>query len=681
MSKKSCIPTVPEKKLFYFNLPGFYMKSLIMVFLLIFATLSFAGDFQSSIKAVKSGKSKTAMAHWWGGNRNDSTMALQAAIDSGATKVIIKKMPYPWFTHPIKLRSNQEIILEDGVEIIAKKGAFKSILDCLFKAVRCKNLTIRGKNAKLIMRKSDYQDRTQYKKSEWRHGISLLSCENVLIEGITIKDTGGDAIYIGAAGTPKNYCHNIRIENVICDGNNRQGISVISVENLLIKDSKLINTSGTDPMAGIDFEPNHPNQRLVNCIVENCEIIANENSGINTYIKLDRRSAPDVSVTIKKCLIKSNKNGVEFIVPCGMYSVKAPVKGEIRFVDCVIEKSKEANVKFQNFRADGFEVVFDNCTFKTMSSFGTIDIVATPGISCPMGNMSFNNCIAIDKKRNPLIKFISNFTPGTKLDDIRGSIVFNKKTVDLAKYIKQNGWDKVTRDAVSQIELKKLKNLGDVKNNPIPSVKDKLIFRSSVGFLLSARKNEKASFALDYRMIRNKKQNMKVTLESPTGEKTVLKDAVVNQVNQYSFMPDRTNIYRVTCNPRGNTVNMKKSNVSYSIALPESGYLNLFNPKQKVYFDIPAGTSKLRILVSGQSSIETVDPLIKIRNKVVANVKKVSSPHLFDIAIKPSSRRTTGIIELNNAVEDVLIKILGPLQPIIAVNEKDLMILEFKAAP
>ena len=659
----------------------FRKKAGFLLLLFAVPTLIQAEDFSKMINEVKTGKRSVAMAHWWGFARVDSTSALQAAIDSGATKVIIKKMSSPWVTCPIKLRSNQEIILEDGVEVISKKGAFKSIFDCLFKAVRCENLKITGTNARLIMNKNDYHNRTLYKKSEWRHGISLLSCKNVLIKGITIKDTGGDAIYIGSAGVPPNYCQNIRIENVICDNNNRQGISVISVENLLVKDSKLINTNGTAPMAGIDFEPNHMNQRLVNCIIENCEIIGNGNSGVTTYIKLDRRSAPAVSIAIKNCLIKNNKNGVVFTVPCGMYSVIDPVKGYISFTDCLIENSKETNVKFQNFRSDSFKTIFDKCTFRTMSPVGTIDIIANPGISRPMGNISFKNCTVIDKKRNSLIKFISNFAPGTKLEKINGSIIFNKKTVNLTKYIEQNSWNKVTKDAVVKIELEKLKNLRHVRNNPASLVKDKLTFRSKVGFLLSAHKNERISFVLDYRMIRKKKQNMKVTLEFPSGEKRVLKDAVVNQLNQYTFVADMTKIYKVTCDPRGNTVNMKKCNVPYSILLPETGYLNLFHPEQKIYFDIPAGTSKLRILVSGQSSRETVDPLIKIKNKVVGKVKKVSSPHLFDIAIKPSLHRKTGVIELNNAVEDVLIKILGPLQPIIAINEQDLIIAEFKTAP
>ncbi|MFA6815457.1 MAG: right-handed parallel beta-helix repeat-containing protein [Lentisphaeria bacterium] len=629
------------------------------------------------------------MAHWWGFNREDSTKALQAAIDSGASIVVVKKRSSPWIIRPIKLRSNQTIILEDGVEIIAKKGAFKPIRDCLFSAVKCENIAIKGKNAKLIMHKSDYHDQTKYVKSEWRHGINLLSCENVLIEGLTIKDTGGDAIYLGSAGVPKNYCRNVRIERVICDGNNRQGISVISVENLLIKDCTLKNTSGTDPMAGIDFEPNHQNQRLVNCVVENCDIIANGRSGITTYIKLDRRSAPDISITIKNCRIKKNKIGVSFAVPRGRFFVKEPAKGFIRLVDCTIEDSEERSVQFGNFRFDSFKVVLSRCKLKNSSLFSPIGVIATPGISYSMGNIHFEDCIVTDKHNNPLIRFVSNFAPETKLVDINGTVLFNDKPVDIVSYIKQNKWDRVTGFASVAIELDKLKQIDSLKGESCPRAVDNLTFRSMVGFLIAGRKNQRVTFVLDYQLLRKSTRKMKLILESPTGEKTQLKDAVGRNEkdknpfeNKYSFVPKTTGVFKITGNPQGNSVNMKECSAPYSIALPKTGFLNLFHPEQPVYFDIPEGVSKIRILISGQDARETVDPAIKIDGKVVAKAKKVDAiAHLFDIAVSSSSHRQTGVIEFHNAVEDVMIKILGPLQPIISVNEKDLVIREFKTMP
>ena len=41
---------------------------------------------------------------------------------------------------PIRLRSNQEIVFEKVVEVVARKGAFKRRSDCLFLARKVSNL-------------------------------------------------------------------------------------------------------------------------------------------------------------------------------------------------------------------------------------------------------------------------------------------------------------------------------------------------------------------------------------------------------------------------------------------------------------------------------------------------------------------------------------------------------------
>ena len=95
------------------------------------------------------------------------------------------------------------------------------------------------------------------------------------------------------------YCRNITVKNVLLEDNYRQGISVISVKNLLLENIKIYGTGGTAPGSGIDFEPNHPNEQLSNCVVRNCEIRENRGAGILFYFKnLDRDSHP-ISITVE----------------------------------------------------------------------------------------------------------------------------------------------------------------------------------------------------------------------------------------------------------------------------------------------------------------------------------------------------------------------------------------------
>ena len=51
---------------------------------------------QKAIEDVRAGRCKVARAAWWGFHPEESTRALQAAIDSGAKKVIVEKMDGPW---------------------------------------------------------------------------------------------------------------------------------------------------------------------------------------------------------------------------------------------------------------------------------------------------------------------------------------------------------------------------------------------------------------------------------------------------------------------------------------------------------------------------------------------------------------------------------------------------------
>ena len=184
-----------------------------------------------AIEEVRAGKRSVAQASWWGFQPEESTAALQAAIDSGAKKVVVEKMPSPWIVDQLRLASDQELFFEPGVEVLAKKGAFHGSADSLFSAAGKRNIKLIGPGATLRMRRADY-DSQEYKHAEWRHVLNFHGCTGITIEGLTLAESGGDGIYLGAGpgGAP---CKDVVIRDVICDRNYRQGISVISAENLL----------------------------------------------------------------------------------------------------------------------------------------------------------------------------------------------------------------------------------------------------------------------------------------------------------------------------------------------------------------------------------------------------------------------------------------------------------------
>jgi len=101
---------------------------------LILPTGSSAATNPQAIEEVRTGKRAGAHASWWGFEAEESTAALQAAIDSGARKVVVEKMPSPWVVDKLRLASDQELFFEAGVEVVAKKGAFHGASDSLFSA-------------------------------------------------------------------------------------------------------------------------------------------------------------------------------------------------------------------------------------------------------------------------------------------------------------------------------------------------------------------------------------------------------------------------------------------------------------------------------------------------------------------------------------------------------------------
>ena len=141
---------------------------------------------EKAIADVVSGKLKEAKASWWGFDPADSTMCLQAAINSKVPKLIVDNVGKPWITRPLFLVSNQEIEFEKGVELLAKRGAYIATNDALITGTLVDNVTLRGYGATMRMWREDY-DKAPYKHAEWRHVINLHSCSNIKILGLSLS--------------------------------------------------------------------------------------------------------------------------------------------------------------------------------------------------------------------------------------------------------------------------------------------------------------------------------------------------------------------------------------------------------------------------------------------------------------------------------------------------------------
>ncbi len=354
-----------------------------------------------AVAEVLAGNLTTASAAWWGFDPEDSTAFLQAAIRSGAQRVVVPRMPSPWIVDKIQLESDQEIFFQPGTEVVAKKGAFRGKNDCLFEARNKTNIRLIGYGATLRMHRSDYAA-PPYEKAEWRHVLSLRGCSNVLVEGLTLAESGGDGIYLGAGRNGEPNC-DVIIRHVTCERNYRQGISVITAKNLLIEHVTLRGTAGTPPAAGIDFEPNHPHELLVNCVMRHCVIDDNQGLGIVIYLgNLNAQSEP-VFIRIENCVTRGSNARSFYLFTRNTQA--AAVRGTVEVVSCRFEDNERAGILIRSKPASGLQLRFLKCTIADPAEKPRVSapllFVSGPDDTEPLGGVMFENLLLEEKISRP----------------------------------------------------------------------------------------------------------------------------------------------------------------------------------------------------------------------------------------------------------------------------------------
>lgn len=392
---------------------------------------------EAAIASVERGESVRARADAWGFDPADATDAVQAAIRSPAKTVVIPFTGAPWVLRPITLRSDLELIFEPGVLVLAKAGEFRGGGDSLFKATDCTNVVIRGYGATLRMRKSDYQQ-PPYPKAEWRMGLAFLGCRDVLVEGLRIESSGGDGIYIGSTRTHR-WCENVVLRNNTCHDHHRQGISVISAVRLLIENCTLTGTRGTPPEAGIDLEPDEPDERLVDCVIRNCVIANNAGNGILVWLKPLTNQSHPVSIRFENCHVRMGEPGAPpppaidagwSGIAVGEVGDQGPA-GTIEFIRCTSENTGREAVRLVNKSFHGARVRFDQCRWK---SPWQARHPRFSGPRCPIlihtddparcrltGGVEFSDCTLEEDRDTPVIRW-ENENDSATLKGLSGTL-------------------------------------------------------------------------------------------------------------------------------------------------------------------------------------------------------------------------------------------------------------------
>ncbi|HUS80901.1 MAG TPA: right-handed parallel beta-helix repeat-containing protein, partial [Armatimonadota bacterium] len=578
---------------------------------------------QQAIDDVAAGKIKEANASWWGFNAEDSTDALQAAINSGVPKLIVENMGAPWIVRPLMLASDQEIMFEEGVELVAKKGEFKGGGDSLLSAAGKQNITLTGYGATLRMQRADYDNPELYKKAEWRHCLSFKSCTNINIFGLTLTESGGDGIYLGSATAGVTNL-NIHIKDVVCEANYRQGISVITAENLLIENTVMSNTAGTPPQAGIDFEPNNPGERVVNAVMRDCVSEGNVGCGYVAYLRpMDATSEP-VSLKLENCRA-SNNRGPSFSIAIGNAPDKA-VDGLIELVNCVLEGSANAGLVIRDKPADRCQMRLESCSIldnaADASLLAPILFMSSQDAEEPIGGVQFASCRVRDEvERNPM-GYIDS-AGGLALEDVAGTLILERggqeQSVTLTPELLAEWMPALAMKRISRLSIEGTSFGPLVAERPpgdytlVPAR-----VRGDAHLLLYATEGDPVSFTVRYGQVgRYAGEPMPVVVTAPSGAEAASVPAAFQEDTEVAFTAPETGTYRVEADASPNTLQVIASCNRINLD-GSSGPNHLMRAAGDFPFWVPAGTTEFGVRLAGEGAGEaTAAALLNPAGEVV----------------------------------------------------------------
>ena len=312
----------------------------------------------------------------------DDTVAIQAALDAGGDVFIPEGTylinPRRAFTNNpgndmyagIMPNSNQTITFSGNATL---QAATQSETRYAIIGIHSKtNVTIRG--GKLI---GDRDTNTASPLGEHGHCVHMQASSNVTIYDMNASNGYGDGYNIDAtdATDASTRCSDVALVNCVADNNRRQGCSITGCVGFTIQGGKYINTNGTDPQSGIDFEPNNTTTTNVNCLVTGATMSGNAKTGIMITQSVD--------VTVTDCYFEDNPNGHFYTTSSGNLVVD-----NCRMV------SPGRMLRIGNSVSSDRIHTFTNCTYETNSADGNENGVFTSVGSSPFykGRIEVKDC-------------------------------------------------------------------------------------------------------------------------------------------------------------------------------------------------------------------------------------------------------------------------------------------------
>jgi len=613
--------------------------ALVLALLMLVAATASCQVNQEMIDRVAAGELQEAQASWWGFDAEDATESLQAAIDSGVPKLIVEDMGTPWIVMPLTLVSNQEIVFEEGCVILAKRGEYKETNATLVTARDVENVTLSGYGATFRMWREDYDNPDLYTHAEWRHCLSIRSSSNITVLGLTLEDSGGDGIYLGTA-TQWVSNTDIVIRDVVCDRNYRQGISVITAENLLIENTIMRNTHGTPPQAGIDFEPNNPQERLVNVVMRNCVSENNNSYGYVLAISPMNATSEPISMRFENCR-SVNDAGQGFCYAAGG-TIETAVGGLAEFVGCSVEGSGGAGIAVTKPAEQGF-ARFVDCALVNTGVKDIAPIVFRSGRDTDdaAGGAEFVNVRVTDARVRQPMAYIDY--GGVAISDVTGNLILideqgTETEVELTPEVLAEWMPQIVLRDIPRLSLEGVTL--EPMEAPVPAdATPSWPWQRRVGnYVVYADAGDEVSFHAEFAQVGNYAgDQMPITVTAPSGE--VVHEATVPFQDEatISFTAPEAGAYTVVADGGGNR--MRLSEWSHPMALTGGGdAVRLMQYGGELQFYVPEGVTLFGVRIWGEGVGEGVQAtLIRPDGRVFGTVDDQVQTYQFEVELDQPS--------------------------------------------
>ena len=360
------------------------MKGVVFLRKLLAAGLAFVVTAAllslGSFAAAGTAGYNVTMAGAAGNDMADDTAAIQSALNHYDSVYIPDGVYYINVDVSLHLRSNQTLTLSDGATLKALPSA-REIYSVL-EINNVSNVTVTG--GRIV------GDRAVHKgtSGEWGMGILINGgASNVTISNITVSDCWGDGVFLGEGASPVT---DIKLANVTCDNNRRQGLSIIYARRVTISDCTFKNTHGTAPEAGIDIEP-WADYTASDVTIVNTTCVGNAGSGL--AVMGGKYTVTDIKVS--GSTFKSN----------GGIGILACYASALRLTDSVVTDNY-FGIEFPN---DVSDVICSGLTVTGNRALGVSLVTSSQmgGVS----NIAFENTVFANNGKNT-----PNTTDGVRID-------------------------------------------------------------------------------------------------------------------------------------------------------------------------------------------------------------------------------------------------------------------------